>query len=194
MKFHFFSSLEGDKIVFQKIFEYLKSMDCEPVTEHPLERTINDVKSETPEESEKYTHKMADWINHSDFIVVDVTVPDVSIGYEMMYAIEKGKPAIILYDDTKGYVPYTLKGMSASEKVHIYSYHSDNLADLKKTLQFAVDDAKSQMDVRFNFFVSPKIVSYLDWIAKKRKMPRAVYLRRLIEKDMDRNKEFEKED
>jgi hypothetical protein len=48
------------------------------------------------------------------------------------------------------------------------------------------------IDTRFNFFISPKIGNFLDWIAKKKKLPRAVYLRKLIEDDMDKNKEYSK--
>lgn len=189
MKFHFFCSLEGKKEVYEEIFRQLEKLDCYPITKHALERNIEDVKRESAEESERYVKRMKKWTSEADFIVVEVTVPDVSIGYEMMYAMEKGKPVIVLYQEEKGTVPFTLKGMPP-DKINVYPYTLDGLGEI---LQYAVEDAKENMDVRFNFFVSPRIVYYLDWIAKKRKIPRAVYLRRLIEKDMEKNKEFSKE-
>ena len=61
---------------------------------------------------------------------------------------------------------------------------------VEEALKLALDYASDQMDTRFNFFISPKHGNYLDWISKNKKVPRAVYLRRLIEKDMDENKEY----
>jgi len=53
-----------------------------------------------------------------------------------------------------------------------------------------LEEAKRRMDVRFNFFVSPKILAYLDWVAQKRMVPRSVFLRNLIEKEMKKDKGF----
>jgi len=50
--------------------------------------------------------------------------------------------------------------------------------------------ANKNIDVRFNFFVSPKIISYLDWVSKNRMVPRSVFLRELIEKEMKKDKDF----
>jgi len=63
--------------------------------------------------------------------------------------------------------------------------------DLEEILKMACGEAKEQMDTRFNFFISPLHQTYLDWIAKHRKIPRSVYLRDLIERDMAQNKEFD---
>ena len=67
-----------------------------------------------------------------------------------------------------------------------------NGLDLREVIKRSLEYLSEQMDTRFNFFISPKIGSYLDWIAKKKKTPRAVYLRKLIEKEMKENKEFNK--
>ena len=54
----------------------------------------------------------------------------------------------------------------------------------------ALDYVSSAQDVRFNFFISPTIGLYLDWISKNKRIPRAVYLRKLIEEEMRENKEY----
>jgi len=191
MKFHFFGSLEGDRENYKKIFSVLEKMGHKSVTDHVLTRKIEDVEKETPKESEAYLRKMLRWVNNADFVVAEATCPEVSTGYEIMIAQEKGKPVIVLYENEKKAVPHTLKGLPA-EKIQVYGYSADNAVELKKTLKMAVKEAKDQMDVRFNFFVSPKIVHFLDWISKTKKMPRAVYLRRLIESDMKKFKEYQK--
>ena len=65
-----------------------------------------------------------------------------------------------------------------------------NDGNLETVLADALDYASSHQDVRFNFFISPAIGNYLDWISKEKKIPRSVYLRNLIEKDMEENEEY----
>ena len=73
------------------------------------------------------------------------------------------------------------------EKLQMVAYTLNNLRGL---LDKALDEARKKMDVRFNFFVSPKILVYLDWVAKKRMIHRSVFLRNLIEREMKKDKEF----
>lgn len=68
--------------------------------------------------------------------------------------------------------------------------YDEDMNNLDGILAKAVEDAMKHADVRFNFFVSPKILAYLDWVAQKRMIPRSVYLRNLIEKEMKKNKDF----
>lgn len=62
----------------------------------------------------------------------------------------------------------------------------------KVLLKEAMSKAENKVDVRFNFFVTPRILLYLDWLAKNKKLPRSVYLRNLIESDMEKNKEYQR--
>ena len=66
-------------------------------------------------------------------------------------------------------------------------YDKQNIENL---LDKATEEAKKEIDVRFNFFVSPKILTYLDWVAQKRMIPRSVFLRNLIEREIKKEKEF----
>jgi len=70
---------------------------------------------------------------------------------------------------------------------HILTYALDAG---KPVVANALDYVSSAQDVRFNFFISPEIGRFLDWVSKKRRLPRAVYLRKLIEEDMRNNKEY----
>src|SRR3989339_240542 len=97
---------------------------------------------------------------------------------------EKGKPVIAFYD--KRISPNLIKGID-SDKFQAVSYDSQNLEDAVKT---AVSKARSTMDIRFNFFISPQINEYLDWISRIKRIPRAVYLRELLEKELAKNKEY----
>ena len=123
-------------------------------------------------------------LKKADICVFETSVHSLAIGQLLNEALQLGKPVIALYADKK--VPFFLSGTN-DDKVQVIHYTKDNLED---TLKDAIDYASSQQDVRFNFFISPTIGNYLDWISKVKKIPRSVYLRSLIENDMQDNDEY----
>jgi len=194
MKVHFFGSLVGnqmkigDKTNYERIVTAIEELGFEVVTKHSVYKKIEEVKNETIEQHQSYVKNMMKWIKKADIIVCEVTKPEIGTGFELSEALNLGKPIIALY--TNGQDTPILAG-SISDKIQHIEYDINNI---KQNLRYSLEEAKNQTDVRFNFFVSPRIVNYLDWISKAKKMPRAVYLRRLIEKDMEKNKEFGKEE
>jgi nucleoside 2-deoxyribosyltransferase len=62
------------------------------------------------------------WIVESDFLVAEVTVPSLGVGYEIGRAIEMGKPVLTLF---RSGGQYTLSAMIAgSDKVEMKYYSS----------------------------------------------------------------------
>ena len=185
MKIHFFGSLSGNEIKtgnrvhYERIVDVIEELGYEIVTRHYVTKKVDEVLRENPAQHEEYFRKMVDWIKKADVIVAEVTKPEIGTGYEVSMAINYfNKPVIALY--TSGRNSPIFIGQKSDKLQHL-EYRIDNIKDV---LKIALDDAKDQMDVRFNFFISPKIGAYLDWISKNRKLPRAVYLRKLIEEDM----------
>jgi hypothetical protein len=86
----------------------------------------------------------------------------------------------------KGTRPFFLSGI-IDPRFKLMEYNDKNV---DKMLDLAVEEVKKGIDIRFNFFISPKILEYLDWIAQKKMTPRSVFLRDLIEKEMKKDKEF----
>ncbi len=126
-------------------------------------------------------------LDSCDFSVFEASYPStIHIGHEITLAIQKGKPVIVLYGDTGDKEPLMFKGLGG-EKVIWVEYGAFNL---KTKLQRAIEKAKKMQDVRFNFFISPRQLEYLDWLSKKKMIPRAVFLRDLIEKEMKRDKDY----
>lgn len=183
MKFHFIASVEGDKDSYQLIFKLFEELGCQPLNYHILKRTIEDINRETSIDSEEYIRKMTSWIQKADFAVFEVTTNEFGCGCEMMMALDKCKPIIVLYQENIGRVPPTLKGFSDA-RVQIYSYNKNNLRELRQTLKMAVQEIRELTDLRFTLLLPPKIVSFLDEVVKKQKIPRSVYIRRLIEANM----------
>ena len=174
------------KYKYQKNYEQI--VNCLRSAKHTVfEETVEPSRSYVYEEisdDEKalYYKQILKWMNQSDVIVVEASYSSLSIGHEITVALEKGKPVVVLYSENEA--PHFLVGIK-SEKLVIEKY---SLKNLKNVLLSSIDFAMEGADTRFNFFISPKIANYLDWIARKKRTPRAVYLRRLIERDMKESK------
>lgn len=132
---------------------------------------------------ENYDQTIKD-INKSDIVVMEVSAHSMSMGYILNKALEINKPVIALY--TSDSQPVFIMGIN-NPKLILKEYRADNV---EKILWDSLKEAKSLIDVRFNFFVSPKILTYLDWVGQKRMIPKSVFLRNLIEKEMKKDRDF----
>jgi hypothetical protein len=119
-------------------------------------------------------------------MVTEASFPStMNVGHEISLGLERGKVVIVLYE--KGHTPALFYGLN-SDKLMLVEYTRDNLEEV---LLDAVTFARENTDARFNFFIAPRHIAYLDWVAKTRRIPRSVYLRQLIEEDKNANAEYE---
>lgn len=167
---------------YNQILEALKDSGCKV-----FENTVNHKPKSTLDMSddEKISNykQIINWIDKSDFCVMEASFPStLHIGHEITISIEKNKPTIVLYE--KGKMPAQFMGLKNDRLIWV----EYELTRVQEALVKAIEVAGSLMDVRFNFFVSPKILNYLDWVAQKRMVPRSVFLRGLIERQMKKDK------
>lgn len=139
------------------------------------------------EKPDKLLSKVEKAMKKADVCIFDVTVPSLGIGHVIFQAISQGKPVVVLYQGDS--LPLLLSNLD-DPRVQVLEYSSND--DMKALLDDAINYAKDQADTRFNFFISPRHSNYLDWIAKNRRIPRSVYLRNLIKKDMEADSEYQK--
>jgi hypothetical protein len=176
------SEYESD---YRKIIEVLKRADFQVLDNSLLPTKSGSFQMDEDGERVKIYKNMMTLMEKADIAVFEASYPStLHIGHEITVFLDKGKPVIVLY--TPGHEPILFKGLKTDRIIWV-EYTDDNL---KQKLEKAVEEAKKIIDVRFNFFVSPKILNYLDWVAQKRMVPRSVFLRDLIEKEMRKDKEF----
>jgi 2'-deoxynucleoside 5'-phosphate N-hydrolase len=186
MKIYFVGSISGRKKYlssYKLIVETLKKAGHQ-VTENTIEPTDDYVFNLTDDQKVEYYKQVLKWIRLSDVLVTEVSHPSLGIGHEISLALERGKPVLALY--TEGQAPHFLEGMG-SDQIAVVKYDEQNL---RTELASALDFVSQSADTRFNFFISPKHVQFLDWVAQTKKIPRSVYLRQLIEKDRDNHQEY----
>lgn len=188
MKAYFSASVRGKATYgkqYRKIVQTLERLDFSVFSDHILKTDSDGIDKQSLDQVQVVYKSLITKLKKSDLVIAEVSTPSVAVGHEITEAINLNKPVILLHADG-GNRAMLLEGM-ADAKVQNISYEDANLESL---LEKAVEEAKRAVDVRFNFFVSPKILAYLDWVAQKRMIPRSVYLRNLIEKEMRKNKEF----
>jgi hypothetical protein len=168
--------------IYSRIVNHLKNKGYLVEDKHILTVKLEQVLSETDEQKIKYYKRFLRSVNECDIVVAEASFPStVNVGHEISVALEKGKPVVVLYAQNQS--PVFLEGIQ-SERLLVQEYTNENL---EVVIDSSIAYLSSQQDTRFNFFISPQIGNYLDWVSKKKRLPRAVYLRRLIELDMKRN-------
>lgn len=170
---------------YERIVKKLESMGYEVYSDHILKYDVNAIVNQPKEELASFYSEMTKMVSSSDIVVAEVSFPStVNVGHEMSIGIDKGKPVLAL--SLVGKKPVLFWGME-SEKFYSIEYTD---RDLEGMVEMSIEALKDQQDTRFNFFISPKHQHYLDWVAKHRKIPRAVFLRNLIDEEMYQDKGY----
>lgn len=125
-------------------------------------------------------------IKLADIVVLEVSMHSLSSGFLMHEALNFSKPVVGLYHE--GHDPYFALSTN-DEKLHIVEY---NLSNLKDQLKESLEQAKKYIDVRFNFFITPEIIIYLNWISTIKRTSKSTYIRDLILNDLKKNKEYKR--
>jgi len=172
-------------LVYKRIVELLEEMGHKVIAEQVFNEAEDWQNMTDKKEIVKIQRQMSKWRKQSDMIVAEVSQACVAVGQEISTMLHLNKPVIALYQE--GMERPCVLGDEGSDLLLLLSYTK---SDLPKRLKEGIGYASERQDSRFNFFISSKIGNYLDWIAKKRKVPRAVYLRRLIETEMQENEEY----
>lgn len=120
-----------------------------------------------------YTNNVA-LIRKSDFTVFECSLPSLSIGYMVQLSINLNKPTVILYfeDNTPHFLVNTQE-----EKLIASNYNNNNLTDI---VQQIITDVKGKSDKRFNFFVDPGLLNYLNKVSKEQGITKSTFIRNLI--------------
>jgi len=169
---------------YSLIVRTLQDLGHNILYDHLLNKNREFLSKQTPKESLENQRLMTKRKNQADLIVIEASTPSFGIGQEIAYSLQNNKQVIILY--LEGHKPHILQD-EGQDLLFIYEY---SLSSLSAILSRAIDEAREKVDVRFNFYISPEIGRYLDWISQRKKLPRSVFLRGLVERHMHVDKEY----
>ena len=146
----------------------------------------DDIFSEEPEElyraletgdhkkQTEFYKKKIEAIQKADLCVFEASTHSLSIGFVIQKALEFNKPTIVLY--IKDHKPLFFSGVD-NEKLLLKEYDEKNI---EKQLDLAIQDALHLREKRFNFFISPGLLTYLEHSSKKEGITKSTFIRNLI--------------
>lgn len=188
MLIYFFATTYQSASYPQNYLEIIRTIERlgHKVVYEPLEEDARQQQEAmSAEERQAYYRRFLQQVSKCDMVVAEVSYPSsINIGYRISIALEKNKPVLGLH--TKGKASPFLDG-NGSER---FLYEEYTSATLKKTIERALNFAEQHSDARFNFFLSPRHINFLDFISRKRRIPKSVYLRELIERDRLANHDY----
>lgn len=173
--------------IYGRIYEVLAENN-KMLGEEVIDWSKKDKVEEVYKEKEKSVgvgyKKAVEKLKKADILVMEVSGHSMSMGFLVAKAMEMGKGVIALHKEANK--SFFLRGIKGAKFI-LVEYNRENL---EEKLREALEEAKKNIEVRFNFFVTPKILNYLDWVSLKRRIPKSVFLRNLIEKEIKKDKEF----
>ena len=113
-------------------------------------------------------------LQDAEINIFDCSFHSLSIGFIIEKSLELNKPTIVLYH--KDHAPIFLRGVE-EEKLLARSYGEQ---DISKIVRKVLEEAQEQRDKRFNFFISPRLLLYLEQICKKEGVTKSYFIRNLI--------------
>lgn len=121
-----------------------------------------------------FYNKKINTIKEADVCIFEVSTQSLSLGFIIQKALEFNKPTIVLY--MKGFDPHFLDGVE-NEKILQTEYEEDSL---EKKLSESLKKALDLREKRFNFFINPNLLTYLESASKKEGITKSTFIRNLI--------------
>lgn len=123
----------------------------------------------------------------ADVVVCEMSLPSVEVGVSMGLAYQLHKPLLVCNRTESSPTNLITTNSMVSESMIAITY-SEKTA--YKELRWSFDYLASLIESRFNFRLPQRLRGYLLWAAKNYQLPQAVYLRRLIERDLNKNPDY----
>lgn len=191
MKIHFSASIHGQgqfRAHQERITDLIRKHGHKVFDQDTLGISHDDVKEFTDQDHLDFYSRNYNNLKKADALFVELSYTSTSTGYMIALAVNQSKPVVIFYSGQEE--PHLFNTLEkVNERVMVVRYQE--IADLDKEVPRALDFVANAQDVRFNFFVSPGITNYLNWISKNRKIPRSVFLRKLIDESIDEDIEYQ---
>ena len=123
----------------------------------------------------------------SDVVIAEISQSNTKTGMSIAMALQLRRPVILFYKEDHRPAVLPFLDQVDQENLQLISYDQFSL---EKDVLFCLDYAFTTGNLRFNFFITSAIETYLEWISKRYHLPKSVYLRHLIEKDLAANQEY----
>ncbi|EKE15384.1 MAG: hypothetical protein ACD_12C00038G0001 [uncultured bacterium] len=188
MKVFFTASMRGQKAFkkyYQKIYYEIEKLGYKHLDQEVIALNSKNYYQEIEKGGRKeqialYKRKIQ-CLHEADICIFECSLHSLSIGYVIQKSLDFNKPTVVLY--YKDNLPYFLMG-AQEEKLIIRTYTEHNY---KKILKATLKDARERKDKRFNFFISPKLLNFIEKTSKEQGITKSRLIRSLIFDYMKKN-------
>ncbi len=100
MKIFFAGSIRGGRQLiptYHYIIGFLKSRNYNVISEHVAAEGLEKVEAKMSEQ--EIYEKDVNWIEESDRVIAEITVPSIGVGYEICHAAMHKKPVLCVYQE-----------------------------------------------------------------------------------------------
>lgn len=115
-----------------------------------------------------------EYLHQSDINVFEASLPSLSTGLLIEKSLDANKPTVVFY--AEGNTPVLISGIE-DDKLILISYTGK---DLEQKVTETLKKANEIRDKRFNFFISPELLDYLERSSKIDGITKSTFIRRLI--------------
>ena len=172
---------------YKKIYEEIIALGYSHVSDEIVNVTTSEfyknVQKGGKEASEKLYQENERKIQEADIVVFETSVPSAGIGFLIQRSLDHSKPTILLYHE--GSPTYLFLG-AKEDKLIVNPYNEKTLTTVLKD---ALNQAKEKRDKRFNFFISPRLLTYLDEQSRRLSITKSKFIRDLIIDYMQKQKD-----
>ena len=186
MRIGFLTSHRGQK-QFEKehkgLVAYLEKRGHEVV--HSLDTTIEKLVPLSYPEREAIFMKFYQQLEECDIVIAECSIQSTQVGFGLAQVRSKGKPIVILsLKNSGGEFATPGETFSNVENVFVAEYTFDTLSFV---LNEALEYMQPHIDKRFTMIFPAHLLAKVEEVAHKKKLPKAVYIRQLIEENLQKN-------
>ena len=171
--------------VFFKNFEilnkYIKDADCTAINNDLTDKQYADFEKKMKKDVnlQKIFYKdIMRAIDKSDICIFEASDPSLAIGHLIEKSLSLLKPTIVLfYKEVKSYIVPHIN----NEKLITRTYTEKTL---KRVLKQTLNLAKQRRDKRFNFYLSTKLLEYIETLGREEGSTKSKVMRDIILRDM----------
>lgn len=117
-----------------------------------------------------------------EVIIAECSLQSLQVGYGLSFLRDHGRAIIALYLKGEESELGVIKDLfSAVENIAIYEYEPGNISS---TVDEALEYMAPHLDKRFTIIFPSGLLAKVEEVARAKKLPKAVYIRQLIEKDL----------
>ncbi|HET9946823.1 MAG TPA: hypothetical protein VFQ63_02055 [Patescibacteria group bacterium] len=149
---------------------------------HNFEMSLEKLLPLTYPQREKVFLSFYEKLEGCDLVIAECSLQSTQVGFGLSYLRTRGKPIVILSKKGSGSEFATVGELYSTVENMMIDEYSDET--IPRVLDDVIAFMEPHLDKRFTIIFPASLLAKVEDVAKKKKLPKAVYIRQLIEKDL----------